>query len=133
MGLKFLAVLVLILGIFSGCSHAEPCDNTPDIASYELSGEVVDGVRVVRVEAYKFGFSPENIVVKNGEKVKMILNTRDVAHGIFAKGLGIDIKVEPGVEAVAEFTTYSKGVFPFSCNVYCGSGHSKMGGLIIVK
>ncbi len=135
MNLKVVIVLLLSTILLSACYRNE-VDSKKEISGTEtlqLSGNLIDGVRVVEVEAYKFGFSPENIVVQQGEKVKIVLSTKDVTHGILASDLNINVKVMPGQEAVAEFTADSKGIFPFRCNVYCGSGHSKMKGLIIVK
>jgi heme/copper-type cytochrome/quinol oxidase subunit 2 len=135
MNLKIIIVLLLSTILLSACYHNEvdAKKESSGTETLQLSGNVIDGVRVVEVEAYKFGFSPENIVVQQGEKVKIVLTTRDVTHGILASDLNINMKVVPGQKSVAEFFADSKGNFPFRCNVYCGSGHSKMKGLIIVE
>ncbi|MGE5280416.1 MAG: cupredoxin domain-containing protein [Deltaproteobacteria bacterium] len=91
-----------------------------------LSGAVEDGVRVVEVEAYRYGYSPDPIVVKKGEKVRLRLTTRDVEHGFGIKDLGIDVKVEPGRATQVDFMPKEAGEYPILCTVYCGPGHAHM-------
>ena len=56
------------------------------------SGKVVDGVRTIDVEAFQFGYSPNPIVVRTNEKVKLNLTTRDVTHGFGIGELNINVK-----------------------------------------
>ena len=73
---KYLLITGAIL--FSGiCAFAQ------EGAPQKLSGELQDGVRVVKVVASRYKFDPDPIVVKLGEKVRIELTSADVIHGIY--------------------------------------------------
>ncbi len=90
-------------------------------------------VEGINLEAYKFGYSPERIVVKKGEVVKLLATSRDVAHGIFIKEYGINEKVEKGKVRNIEFVADKAGEFDITCSVYCGAGHHSMKAKLIVE
>jgi len=99
----------------------------------EFSGQIVDGVREIKIEAFQFGFKPEQIVVKKGEKIRLIAVSTDVTHGIGIKEYNINQTLPPNEEKVIEFDAAQVGEFHFHCSVYCGSKHGKMHGALIVK
>jgi cytochrome c oxidase subunit II len=127
----------LLLGILLavGCSRpAATAPSGPSPAPAEpLSGSVVNGAREVKVEAHKFAYNPDSIVVKKGEKVRLLITATDVQHGFALPDLKIDVKLPPNKEQVVEFTPDKAGEFPFHCSVYCGSGHGDMKGILLVK
>lgn len=89
---------------------------------------VSDGdAREITIDAKQFEFSPNVIRVKEGEKIKLKINSLDTEHSINIPELGIDIHGE-GV-----FVADKKGTFNFSCHTYCGSGHNSMTGVLIVE
>jgi len=98
----------------------------------ELSGEVADGVRVVKVTAHKFMFMPDRIVVKAGEPVRLEVTSTDVAHGMDIEGMEIDVELPPNETQNIEFTPEEPGTYHFHCSVYCGEGHEDMHGTLIV-
>jgi nitrosocyanin len=93
-----------------------------------LSGELENGVRVVEVKAFKYGFDPDPIVVKKGERVKLEVSSLDVTHGLGIKQLGINLTPRVGETKTAEFIAEKAGDFHIHCTVYCGSGHGNMHG-----
>lgn len=97
------------------------------------SGEIIDGVRVIRMEAFRYAFKPDPVVVKKGEKVRLLVTSTDVVHGIMIREFGVNEKLPPGKEVVIEFTADQTGTFTVHCSVFCGSGHSKMHGSLIVQ
>ncbi len=97
-----------------------------------LSGDLVAGVREVKVEAFRYGYRPDPIVVKKGEKVRLIATSTDVTHGLGIEGLGINLELAPGEESTAEFTAQTADEFHIHCTVYCGSGHGDMHGTLRV-
>lgn len=99
----------------------------------ELSGNVVDGVREINVEAFQFGFKPSPIVVKKDQKVKIKAKSADVTHGFGIDDLGINQTLPPGEEKIIEFTPDKAGEYHVHCTVYCGSGHENMHTTLIVK
>lgn len=97
-----------------------------------LSGSLENGVRVIEVQAFKYGYSPNPIVVKEGEKVKLLLTSKDVEHGFGIADLNINVKIPPHKTTVYEFTPEKAGTYEIHCTVYCGLGHADMRGTLIV-
>ncbi|MEK6817280.1 MAG: cupredoxin domain-containing protein [Nanoarchaeota archaeon] len=83
--------------------------------------------REITIDAKMFEFNPNVIKVKEGERIKLIINSLDVEHSISIPELRIDIHDE-GI-----FVANKKGTFNFYCHTYCGSGHSAMKGVLIVE
>lgn len=90
-------------------------------------------VKEIRVIAKNWQFDPPKIKVKQGEKVRLVIKSIDVAHGFFLPAFGINEKLNPGQEVKIEFIADKKGEYQFFCNVYCGSGHSDMSGRLIIE
>ena len=98
----------------------------------KLSGELVNGVRVVKIKARRFEFDPGTVVVKVGEKVRLEVTSEDVMHGIGIEDFGINQELKPGKMEATTFTADNPGNHHFHCSVYCGSGHGDMHGELIV-
>ncbi|WP_319370731.1 cupredoxin domain-containing protein [uncultured Ilyobacter sp.] len=130
---KMFSLLILLTAIL-GCSNRDIVTKDEICPMYySLSGKIENGVRVIDVKAYKFGFNPDIIVVNSGEKVRLRLTSLDVAHGFKLEELGINERIEPGKESVVEFYATEAGTYEFKCSVFCGSGHLKMRGWLVVK
>lgn len=78
-------------------------------------------------------YTPNQITVKKGEKVKLSLKSMDVPHGFAIDELNIATEVAPGPPVVVEFTPTRAGKFEFYCVVRCGKDHLKMRGTLIVE
>ncbi|MEY4745343.1 MAG: hypothetical protein RL272_1288 [Candidatus Parcubacteria bacterium] len=87
----------------------------------------------VRVTAKRFSFSPPEIRVKTGEKVRLIVTSEDVTHGLSIPTFNVNMTIQPGTPSTAEFVADRQGTFPFFCNTFCGSGHGDMRGTLIVE
>ncbi len=90
-------------------------------------------VREIRVIARQWEFDPNPIKVKLGEKVRLIVKSEDVTHGMAIPEFGINEVLPPGKEVVIEFQATKKGTFPFFCSVACGEGHAGMRGSLVVS
>ena len=97
------------------------------------SGEIIDGVRVVKMEAFQYGFKPDPLVVKAGEKVRLLVTSTDVIHGIMIRELGVNEKLPPGKVVTIEFNADKTGTFTIHCSIFCCPGHGKMHGSLIVQ
>jgi cytochrome c oxidase subunit 2 len=82
--------------------------------------------RRIEVTAKRFSFMPDDITLKKGEAVILVLRSDDVAHGLRFRELNIDVKVGPHGTAEARFTPEKSGDFIGRCSVFCGSGHRSM-------
>ncbi len=99
-----------------------------------LPAAVSEGrVREFEVEAERFQYTPSVLRVDKGDHVIIRLKTRDVSHGIYLDGYGLEIKAEPGDEAVMEFDADKVGKFKFRCAVTCGPMHPFMIGELVVE
>lgn len=83
--------------------------------------------------AKNFEFDPSVITVKKGEKVRLFITSRDHDHGIKIQGYDIDQMLPKGSTSTIEFTADKAGTFEFKCSVYCGRGHRRMKGKLVVE
>jgi len=123
-------IFLFILGGFQSLMYS--AENRP-ATEQVLSGELKNGIRVIEVAAYKYGFYPNPIVVKDGEKVKLIMTAMDVPHGIHISEFNVNQLLPKGVPKTIEFTASQKGQFMVHCSVYCGPNHGKQKTRLIVR
>lgn len=93
----------------------------------------ISRIKEFKLEAYQYGFSPDPLIVKKGDIIKLEITSRDVPHGVYIKEYGINVKVEKAQAQRVEFLADKVGNFDILCSVYCGSGHTQMKGKLIVK
>jgi cytochrome c oxidase subunit 2 len=90
--------------------------------------------RKIDITAKKHEFSPARIEVKVGETVELSLNSIDAKHGFECKDLGIKkVTFEKEKPVTLTFTATTPGTFEFKCANFCGFGHGKMKGQIVVS
>jgi cytochrome c oxidase subunit 2 len=102
-----------------------------DVCAAEGLGEPQQP-REIKVTARKFSFEPKAITVKKGERVKLIVTSEDVDHGIAIPEFGVDERIKAKQTRVIELTPEREGRFQFACSVFCGDGHPDMVGELIV-
>jgi heme/copper-type cytochrome/quinol oxidase subunit 2 len=89
-------------------------------------------VHEIQIAAAKFSFDPATIQVIAGERVRLIVRSRDAVHGFAIPKLKIDVRVAKGGEpVVVEFVAPSPGRFEVACSEFCGSGHGQMKAALI--
>ena len=98
-----------------------------------LSGKVENGIRIIEVEASRYKFEPDPITVKLGEKVRLLVTSTDVAHGLAISEFKVNVSVPAGETKTADFIADKKGSFHMLCSVYCGPGHGHMHGTLVVQ
>lgn len=89
--------------------------------------------RVINITAQRFEFSPNQITLKKGETVKLVLTSKDVTHGFFLKPLKIDEIIEPGKNTEVTVTPQTAGTFLLICDHFCGVNHANMNMKVIVE
>ena len=87
---------------------------------------------VIQIQAKCYQYVPREIHLKKGEPVILQVTTLDKAHGFYVPDMNIDATAKPGKPAQVSVTPTKSGVFPFSCDVFCGEGHDNMEGKLIV-
>lgn len=114
-----------------------PVNDTPDAAiNVEADAKVdaaIGALKEVKMTAKQFSFSPTEIRVKKGERVRLVVTNEDVSHGIAIPAFNVNLQLNPGETGTAEFVADKSGSYPFFCNVFCGSGHRDMKGTLIVE
>jgi cytochrome c oxidase subunit 2 len=89
--------------------------------------------RKIEVVAKKYSFEPSRIELKVGEPVEITFRSTDTKHGFVSKDLKLEkvvfSKDEP---ATVSFTPDKPGTYAFKCARFCGMGHGKMKGEIVV-
>lgn len=124
---KYLLVLVFCLIAIAACTQQ---NNSEPIKEKPLQTGQVKEFKMI---AKQFAFEPEIIEVNKGDKIRLIVTSIDVPHGISIPEYGINERLNPGEPVAIEFIADKEGTFIAFCSVFCGSGHSSMKGKIIVK
>jgi cytochrome c oxidase subunit II len=98
-----------------------------------LAQDVGSEPRKIEITAKKFEFGPNEISVKAGEAIQLILTSADAKHGFECKELGIKkVTFEKNKPTTITFTASQPGTYEFKCANFCGFGHGKMKGHIVV-
>jgi cytochrome c oxidase subunit II len=87
----------------------------------------------VAVTASKFKFTPEQIRVRRGETLTLVLTSVDFAHGFAIPELGLRRDLIPGQEVELVCTPVNAGRLHLICDNFCGEGHDDMSGWLIVE
>jgi cytochrome c oxidase subunit II len=153
--------IIIIGGLIVANRAAAPADttqettNTPDAASNETSSPApgstgttstgtsvnvggsasvsTGAVKSFTVTSSSFKFSPTEIRVKQGDKVRVTLNNTNGMHDFVIDEFNVKTKVIQGAGSdVVEFTADKKGTFEYYCSV---GNHRQMGmvGKLIVE
>jgi cytochrome c oxidase subunit 2 len=120
------------------------------IASPGNAPQADANTKVIEVLAKKYEFSPSEIRVPKGSRVELKVHSVDEPHGVKldvypegakdkgAPGLVFDHpdengKVTKGVDQVLNFVAQVPGTYDFKCAKFCGFGHDRMKGKLIVE
>jgi len=91
-------------------------------------------VKEVEVSAKKYEFSPAEIEVPVNTLLRLRFKATDKEHGFELKSVKDScVKFKPGTPATLEFYADQAGEFEFKCCKFCGFGHGKMKGKLVVK
>ncbi|HEY7514638.1 MAG TPA: cupredoxin domain-containing protein, partial [Vicinamibacteria bacterium] len=90
-------------------------------------------VKEFEITASRFEFQPATIEVTEGDRVRLTLRSSDTTHGISIPALQVKAKIpKGGAPVTAEFVAERPGTFVIKCSEYCGPGHKKMMGTLVV-
>ncbi|HVN05121.1 MAG TPA: cupredoxin domain-containing protein [Bryobacteraceae bacterium] len=90
-------------------------------------------VTEIKMTAKKYEFDPSQIKVKQGDHVRLIITATDRDHGIKIAAFHIEQELKKGEPTTIEFTADKTGTFPFECSKFCGLGHKRMKGELVVE
>ena len=85
------------------------------------------------VTASRYRFEPARLEVRQGDVVELVLRSADTDHGLAIKAYAVKVAIPKGGETVGvSFVASRSGAFPIDCSEYCGSGHKRMRGELVV-
>ncbi|MDQ7793875.1 MAG: PBP1A family penicillin-binding protein [bacterium] len=90
-------------------------------------------VRNIKVYAWRYEFSPREIVVDLGDKVRLHLESTDVNHGFALPAFGIHALVLAQKPVIVEFIAEEEGTFEFYSAVFSGPNWDRMTGNLIIR
>ncbi len=89
--------------------------------------------RKITVTAKKYAFSPSRIEMKVGETLEITFESLDKTHGFSCKDLTSEkVKFKKGEPTTLTLKAEKPGTYKFKCAHFCGLGHPKMKGQIVV-
>lgn len=91
------------------------------------------GTVEIKMNARRYEFQPSEIVVHQGDHVRLIITALDRDHGFKLGAFHIKQRLKKGVPTTIDFTADRAGTFTFRCAVICGPGHLRMKGKLVVK
>jgi cytochrome c oxidase subunit 2 len=89
--------------------------------------------RVIELTARRFGYEPNEIALKAGERVIVEIHSLDFVHGMNIPDLGTRLDLMPGRVTRLELQPKMPGVIDFVCDNFCGDGHEAMHGRFVVS
>ena len=100
----------------------------------------MEGVAVVEpppggdayILARMWSFTPI-LKLHRGQTYRVHISSPDLQHGFSLQPLNMNFQAVPGYDHVLTLTPTSKGEFTIACNEFCGIGHDKMIGKILVE
>ncbi len=132
--------LCLLAGLVGAAGFSRP----------EGTSQAEQNVQVIEMTAKKYEYSQTPIRVKKGAKVQLKITALDKTHGFKISEFpdGADAKgtpglaftspqdcwtLEKGTATVIEFVAQTPGTYSFKCCKFCGFGHGRMKGQLIVE
>ena len=83
-------------------------------------------LRTIEMTAQRFTFEPNEITVKKGQPVILLIKSKDVSHGLVIEDLGVRTEVKKGEATEVKFDPETTGTFEGKCAHFCGKGHGSM-------
>jgi cytochrome c oxidase subunit 2 len=109
----------LVLGLLTGTAVFA------DLSSTEAE-------QVIKVNAHKFEYVPNTLVLKKGVPVILEFTSSDVVMGFNSPDLKSRVTIIPGMVTRVRIVPENIGEFIFFCDIFCGDGHEDMTGVIRV-
>lgn len=87
----------------------------------------------VEIAARKFDFSVTEVHARKGEPLILVVSASDFVHGFSLPDFDVRTDVVPGKPAKITLTPAKSGRYVFLCDNFCGEGHDRMSGVIVVE
>jgi plastocyanin len=131
---KLLTILIFTL-FLSACTNVDnlsKANEIPDFTSGESPLVVENPDNELIIDSFSFGYSMEEIRVKQGETIKITLTNSKGVHDFVVDELNIKSEViKAGENTTFEFTADELGEFEFYCSIGSHRANGMVGKLII--
>jgi len=87
---------------------------------------------VIKMTVKRFEYAPREIRVKRGVPVVLEITSLDVPHGFNLPELKVRADVIPGQLTRVHLVPDRVGTFTFRCDIFCGTQHEDLDGLLTV-
>jgi cytochrome c oxidase subunit 2 len=99
-----------------------------------LAGAVGQGgEQVVQIQARKFAYIPNQLVLKKGRPALLEFSAVDFTHGFNLPDFKLRADLIQGQVTRVRLMPDRAGSFTFLCDNFCGAGHEEMNGKLIVQ
>jgi cytochrome c oxidase subunit 2 len=106
---------------------------TASAATYVVARSFgTSGEKKIEIVARRFDYSPAELTLKKGVPVILELTSSDVPMGFNLPDFGLRADMLAGKVTEVRWVPDKTGTFVFYCDVFCGSGHEEMQGIITV-
>jgi cytochrome c oxidase subunit 2 len=86
----------------------------------------------VGLVARRFEFIPAEITVARGTRLTLVVASADFVHGFAMPDFGVRRDAVPGQVLEVTITPEKPGRYHYLCDNFCGEGHDRMGGILVV-
>ncbi len=92
-------------------------------------------LKIIRVSAERFAFTPSEITVERGTVIEFHLTSEDTDHGFHIIDTDVNVRIPKRRrgETVVKYTADTVGRFIIECTRPCGAGHTAMRATLVVK
>jgi cytochrome c oxidase subunit 2 len=106
---------------------------TASAATYVVARSIgASEEKSIAIVARRFDYSPAELTLKKGAPVTLELTSGDVPMGFNLPDFGLRADMLPGKITRVRLVPDKTGTFVFYCDVFCGSRHEEMQGVITV-
>lgn len=139
-GIGIIALVVLIGGAIVWSNNSKPPETvtqqtespTGVVAGIEDATQTDSTVKTIDLEAGSFYFKPNEIRIKKGQKVKIVMHSVSMMHDFVIDELGVKLPVvKNGETGTIEFTPEESGTFEYYCSVGQHRAQGQVGTLIV--
>jgi cytochrome c oxidase subunit 2 len=126
--MAILGVLAMGMFVWAGATFVRMYTPPPDAETVFVTGRMW-----MWKAQHQNGIREQNTLhVEINRPVKLIMTSEDVIHSFYVPAFRIHTDLIPGRYTSQWFTPTQVGTFRLMCSEYCGTGHSVMGGEIVV-